>query len=188
MSELIPFPEFETMAPSSRKETPDTQTIKMHITINTTTAGNTIPITLTFSAPIAGEAVYHSWLELIDYEYCLSFEDKFNAYSSYRDYDRWNTICQARTLNIDVSISCPSHVISLFLESWIYTFGLTNFKISHLEFYFSGTNASIGDKWAAEISAEVKRAVSAAFDSKYGRRSTMNFTGLEQTTLSYTTE
>jgi hypothetical protein len=41
-----------------------------------------------------------------------------------------------------------------------------------------GTNASIGDKWAAEISAEVKKAVASAFDSKYGRRSTMSFTGV----------
>jgi hypothetical protein len=40
-----------------------------------------------------------------------------------------------------------------------------------------GTNVSIGDKWAAEISAEVKKAVASAFDSKYGRRSTMSFTG-----------
>jgi hypothetical protein len=42
---------------------------------------------------------------------------------------------------------------------------------------FLGTNVSIGDKWAAEISAEVKKAVASAFDSKYGRRSTMSFTG-----------
>ena len=43
--------------------------------------------------------------------------------------------------------------------------------------YVIGTNVSIGDKWAAEISAEVKKAVASAFDSKYGRRSTMSFTG-----------
>ena len=43
--------------------------------------------------------------------------------------------------------------------------------------YVAGTNVSIGDKWAAEISAEVKKAVASAFDSKYGRRSTMSFTG-----------
>ena len=62
------------MSPSSRKETPDTQTIKMQITISTTTAGNTVPITLSFSAPIAGEATYRNWLELIDHEDYLSFE------------------------------------------------------------------------------------------------------------------
>lgn len=56
-----------------------------------------------------------------------------------------------------------------------------NICISYSDLSSSGTNTSIGDKWAAEISAEVKRAVSVAFDSKHGRRSTMSFTGEEQT-------
>lgn len=55
MSELIPMKEFEGMSPTSRKETPDTQMIKMSVTISTTTAGNTIPLTFSFSAPIAGD-------------------------------------------------------------------------------------------------------------------------------------
>ena len=57
--------------------------------------------------------------------------------------------------------------------------------VDHLHYFLfllslspQGTNASIGDKWAAEISAEVKKAVASAFDSKYGRRSTMSFTGV----------
>lgn len=58
MSELIPRREFgsEGISPLqvSRKENIDSQNIKMQVTIMTTTAGHTIPINLTFTAPIAG--------------------------------------------------------------------------------------------------------------------------------------
>jgi len=40
-----------------------------------------------------------------------------------------------------------------------------------------GTEPTIGDLWASQISQEVKKAVSSVFESKYGRRRTMGFMG-----------
>lgn len=62
MSELIPKRDFtsEGLSPisaskSEKNDNVDTQHVKMQVTITTTTSGHTIPINLSFSAPIAGE-------------------------------------------------------------------------------------------------------------------------------------
>ena len=62
MSELIPKRDFSTdqlsplaVSKNDKNEIVDTQNVKMHVTITTTTSGHTIPINLSFSAPIAGE-------------------------------------------------------------------------------------------------------------------------------------
>lgn len=63
---IIPFTDMSELHPKgtpdglaslvTRKENPDIQYIKMQITINTTTSAHAVPITLNFSAPIAGES------------------------------------------------------------------------------------------------------------------------------------
>ena len=55
MSELHSKSQIEGLAPiASRKENADSQYIKMQISITTTTSAHSVPITLNFSAPIAG--------------------------------------------------------------------------------------------------------------------------------------
>lgn len=56
MSELHPKGTPDGLASLvSRKENPDIQYIKMQITITTTTSAHSVPTTLNFSAPIAGD-------------------------------------------------------------------------------------------------------------------------------------
>jgi hypothetical protein len=55
MSELHSKNQIDGLAPlASRKENVDSQYIKMQISITTTTSAHSVPITLNFSAPIAG--------------------------------------------------------------------------------------------------------------------------------------
>ena len=156
MSDLHPKGAPDGLGPLIPRKESDSQYIKMQIIINTTTSAHSVPITLNFSAPIAGMSLncllwYKIWTFWMHASISDSlFESLYNGLIFYAAYSLLN--------------SRPSPLFSLSSLS--------------LSLSPQGTNASIGDKWAAEISAEVKKAVASAFDSKYGRRSTMSFTGV----------